>query len=183
MDNKQFVAELKKIRPSSTFLTLKGYQSKSGEVADYSIVFHINYKNALISSINTLNSFVPNNEIEEQAKQDCLDSFNKSIQNIESIQIENIQDGYSRFFDENNQYIKGIKLHNKTNTLHLYGFVVHKKIIKQGNFKKSNSSPLTIAKNKLRNMCKVSKFRQFRIIPDQLDSISVEGLHLLSEEL
>jgi len=35
MDQQQFIAELGKLRKSSTFLTLKAYRSDSGEVADY----------------------------------------------------------------------------------------------------------------------------------------------------
>jgi hypothetical protein len=75
MDHQQFVAELGKLRTSSTFLTLKGYRSESGEVSDFSIVFHISYKNALLRSIAKLEALVPADELEAQAKEECLSSF------------------------------------------------------------------------------------------------------------
>ena len=40
MDNLDFVAELSKLRTSSTFLTLRSYRSESGEIADFNIIFH-----------------------------------------------------------------------------------------------------------------------------------------------
>lgn len=179
MNQIQFVTELGKLRTSSTFLTLKGYRSESGEVADYNIVFHMSYKNALLRSIAVLESIIPEDELEAQAKKECLESFMTSLDKMENTPIEEIEDSYRRFTDSDGQYIKGVKLHEETNTLHVYGLVVNKKVIMPGIYKKTNRKPLTIAKDKLRRLCPVSKFRQFKITPDQLDSICVEGLHLL----
>ena len=83
---------------------------------------------------------------------------------------------------DDGNYVKGVKLHTATNTLHLYGFVAQKKMLMPGIHKPRNRKPLTIAKDKLRNKCNVSKFRQFKITPEQVDCISVEGLHLLPPE-
>lgn len=178
MDTKQFVAELAKLRSCSTFLTLKKYHSSSGEIADYNIIFHMSYENALLRSIAALQSIVPSSDLEAQAKDECLHSFMESLDKVQTSSFEE-DDGYRRFFDDDGKHIKGIKLHEETNTLHLFGLVVNKKVLVPGNYKKCNSKPLTIAKNKLRKLCPVSKFRQFQINSDQLESISVEGLHLL----
>jgi hypothetical protein len=98
---------------------------------------------------------------------------------MEEKTVEEIEDGYTRFFDDNGSYIKGVKLHTATDTLHIYGLVVHKRLIIPGNYKTVNSKPLTIAKDKLRHLTPVGKFRQFRLLPEQVDAIAVEGLHLL----
>ncbi len=175
MDQQQFVAELGKLRTSSTFLTLKGYRSESGEVSDFSIVFHMSYKNALLRSIAKLEALVPADELEAQAKEECLASFMNSLDRIETTPIEEVDDAYRRFTDSNGTYIKGVKLHEESNTIHLYGLVVHKKILMPGIHKTKNRKPLTVAKDRLRRMCPVGSFRQFRISPNQVDSISVEG--------
>ena len=179
MNQEQFVAELAKLRTSSTFLTLKGYRSESGEIADVNIIFHISYKNALLRSIGILEAVIPNDELEAQAKRECLESYMTSLDKIETTPIEEIEDSYRRFTDSNGKYIKGVKLHEQTGVLHLYGLVTQKRVIMPGLYKKVNSKPLTIAKDKLRRLCPVSKFRQFKITTDQVDSVSVEGLHLL----
>lgn len=179
MNQEQFVAELAKLRTSSTFLTLKGYRSESGEIADINIVFHVSYKNALLRSIGILEAVVPNDELEAQAKRECIASYMSSLDKIETTPIEEIEDSYRRFTDSNGKYIKGVKLHEQTGVLHIYGLVTQKRVIMPGLYKKVNSKPLTIAKDKLRRLCPVSKFRQFRITEDQVDSISVEGINLL----
>jgi hypothetical protein len=182
MNQEQFVAELAKLRTSSTFLTLKGYRAESGEIADYNIVFHMSYKNALLRSLAVLESIVPSDALEAQAKKELTESFMTSLDKIETTPIEEIDDAYRRFTDSDGQYIKGVKLHEETNTLHLYGLVVQKKVLMPGVYKKVNSKPLTIAKDKLRRQLPVSKFRQFKITPDQVDSVSVENLSLLPPE-
>ena len=179
MNNSDFVKVLSQLRSSSTFLVLKGYRSDSVEVADFNIIFHMSYKNALLRSIAALESVIPDDALEAQAKKECLESFMTSLDKIETTPIEELEDSYRRFTDSNGQYVKGVKLHEESNTLHLYGLVVQKKVLMPGSHKKVNHKPLTVAKDKLRRLCPVSNFRQFRITEDQVDSISVEGLHLL----
>jgi hypothetical protein len=130
-----------------------------------------------------LKEYVPNDDLEAKAKEELLESLMKSIDKIETTPIEEIEDAYRRFTDANGQYIKGVKLHEETNTLHLYGLVVHKKVTMPGEYKERNRKPLTIAKDRLRRMCPVSKFRQFKVTPEQLESISVAGMNLLPPEM
>ncbi len=179
MDKKEFIQELAKLRPSSTFLSLIGYRNASSEVADFNIIFHISYKSALQKSLDILNSFDPQTDLDLLAKEELIQSYNNSLLKIESQSIEEIDDAYQRFFDENNNYIKGVKLHRGSNALHLYGMVVHKRLRIPGNYDAKNSKPLTIAKKKISKLCPVSKFRQFKITPNQVDHISVDNLKLL----
>ena len=182
MDNQAFVNELSKLRPASTFLTLKGYRSESSEIADYSLAFHISYANALKQSIATLEALATVGDLEAQAKRELLESFHKSLLKGEETAVEDIDDAYTRFFDDDGNYIKGVKMHTATGALHLYGLVVHKRVLMPGNYAKVNSKPLTIAKNKMRALTRVGKFQQFKILPSQVDKIAVEGLDLLPPE-
>lgn len=183
MDRQEFVKELSKLRPSSTFLTLHDYNNEYGELADYSIAFHISYQNALKRSILIMNGVIPENDLEAQAKMELLDSFNTSLTKLKEITIDKIDDAYTRLFDDNGNEIKGIKIHTESNTLHMYGFVVFKRILLPGVYPKRNKKPLTIAKDKLRRLTPVDKFRQFRITSEQVGSIVVEHLSLLPPEI
>ena len=174
------LVELSKLRPSATFLSLMGYRNNYSEIADYNIVFHMSYESALKRSIVTLDAIVPASDLEVQAKQELLESYNTSLTKMASTPIEEIDDAYTRFFDADGKYIKGVKMHTETGTLHLYGSVVHKKITMPGIYPKVNHRPLTIAKDRLRRLCPVDKFRQFKILPDQVDRITVENLSLLN---
>ena len=173
-----FVNELSKLRPHSTFLTLKGYRSNSGEIADYSIVFNISYENALHRSIRALEAMKGLSNIEKLARDELIESFQSSLTKINT-PSQPLNDGYHRFLDEDGEFISGIKLHIATNTLHLYGLIAHKRIIFQGTYPQTNRSELTIAKDKLRANTSAGKFRQFKIVSDQLDYISVDKLTLL----
>lgn len=179
MDNKQFLAELSKLRPSSTFLTLQGYRNEASEVADYSIAFHMSYKSALERSIEKLQAMTLTKELEKLAREELIASHQRSLLKMESTPLEEVDDAYTRFTDEDSKPIKGVKMHTATGTLHLYGLVVHKLIKLPGFYKKVNSRPLTIAKNKLSYLTPAGKFRQFRITADQVDRIAVQGLSLL----
>lgn len=183
MNRTQFVAELAKLRPSSTFLTLIGYRNEHSELADYSIVFHMSYENALHRSIEALSKVNPTDALQVVAKQELLDGYRASLNRMAETSIEEVDDAYTRFFDEQGNYIKGVKLHTATQALHLYGLIVHKRVHIPGMYKKSNKRALTVAKDQLRKLCPVNKFRQFKILPDQVERITVENLSLLPPEV
>ena len=179
MNKDQFVKELSKLRSSSTFLSLIGYRNEFSEVADFSIVFHMSYENAVRRSIDVLNGILPKDDLEALAKEDLIESLEGSLKRAIEIPPEEIDDAYTRFFDEDGRYIKGIKMHTVSGMLHLYGLVVHKRCIMPGIYPPDNRKPLTIAKDRLRSMCPVGKFRQFKITSDKVESISVDNLSLL----
>ncbi len=179
MNKKAFIEELAALRTSSTFLNLHRYKNEFGEVADFNIVFHISYENALKRSVAVLESTVPDSPLASQARHELLQSFHTSIANIAKIPIEEIDDAYTRFFDDDGNYIKGVKMHTSTGTLHIYGFAHQKVILVPGVYPKTNRRPLTIEKDKLRDLCPVSKFRQFRMLPNQVEKIKVQHISLL----
>jgi hypothetical protein len=179
MNQQDFINELAKLRTSATFLTLHGYRSEAGEISDFSIVFHISYKNALEKSIQELEKIIPTSVLEAQAKSELIDGYHASLKKNDSDNPDNITDAYERFFDSNGTPIKGVKLHKDSKTLHLYGMVVHKKVRIPGTYKEKNSKELTIAKDNLRKLCPVSKFRQFKLTHESVEKITVENISLL----
>lgn len=183
MDNHQFVTELGKLRPSSTFLTLRGYRNEHSEVADYSIAFHFSYENALKRSIETLSALDLQDGLEKQARQELLNSFALSLaKGAGSPELEERDPTYSYFKGDNGSYIKGVKMHKDTSTLYLYGLVVHKRVLLPGFYPDKNRRPLTVAKDKLRYLTPVGKFRSFKMTPSQVDYIAVENISLLPPE-
>lgn len=179
MNQEKFVSELGKLRSSATFLSVMGYRNEYSEVADYSIIFHISYLNAVKRSLATLQGLIPHDTLEAQAQDELIESFQTSLRKMEETPEEELQPWFLHFKDDDGSYIKGIKLHLETHTLHLYGLVNHKRVLMPGSYPEVNSKPLTLVKNKLRRMCPVGKFRTFRMKPNQVDRISVENLSLL----
>jgi len=175
MNHSNIINALSTIRPSSTFLQLHNYRNQDGEVANYNIVFHVSYKNALERAIATLQTYQPENELEAQAKQELIDGYQASLQK----DSDTMQPHYQAILSSEGLPIKGVKIHKSTNTLHLYGTVVTKKVVKKGKNKTTKSKPLTMAKNKLRSLTSLASFSQFKITPSNLDKIVVEKMELL----
>lgn len=179
MNKKEFITELAKLRPSSTFLTLQGYRNEYSEIADYSIIFHMNYKSAVERSIKVIKSLSVSNDLEEQARTELLRSFNRSLLKMKQTPMEELEDAYQHFLDEDGNYVKGIKIHTKTSILHLYGLVVYKRILMPGYYPSRDEAPFAMVKRKMRRLTPVGKYRQFKIQPSQVDKITVENLSLL----
>lgn len=183
MDSAKFVKTLGQLRTNSTFLTLKGYRNSASEVANYSLCFHMSYKSALQKSIETLQAMTLMDDLERQARHELVESFQKSLDNNEEESIEERTDAYEHFQDDSGNWIKGVKRHIETGAIHIYGLLSAKRILIPGNYPPAkNRRPLTIAKDKLRSKCAVSRFRQFKLLPDQVDEIVVENLSLLPPE-
>jgi hypothetical protein len=181
MNQEQFVSKLANIRPNATFMSLRGYRSQSSEIADYSIVFHISWKNALKRSIATLKKFKPSSDLELIAKKELIENYRFALKKM-SIS-EKIDNNFRTFTDSSGSPVKGVKLHISTNTLHLYGLVFNKRVLMPGIYPSSERRPLTIAKDKLRSLTACGKFRQFKITPSQIECVNVEHLSLVSPTL
>lgn len=179
MNRKEFISELAKLRPAATFLTLKNYRNEFSEVSNYSLLFHMSYENALHRSIDVMSNFRPITDLQVKAKQELLESFANSLRKLEETPEEMNESAYSYFVVDGGP-VKGIKLHVASDTLHLYGLVVHKRILVPGLYPPSNRSLFTIEKDRLRRMCPVGKFRQFKLLTDRVDSIAVENISLVA---
>jgi hypothetical protein len=59
--------------------------------------------------------------------------------------------------------IDGVKVHNETGVIYVYGYREKKEILTEGNYPVVNSKPLTIAKNELRKKLSTGKFTQYSI--------------------
>lgn len=164
------------LRRDSTFLSIKEYIATSGEVADFAIAFHVDYRGALKRSHQIISDYKPEDEIQTAARTAILASMSKRLTEKES--LDEIDATYVYFNDAHGQQIKGIKAHRETNDLYLFGFVRSKSILTPGTYKDVKSSPLTIAKRKIENLTPISKFRQFKLSPGSFKEIRVERLIL-----
>lgn len=173
MNNIELIDELSKLRSSSTFLSLIGYHNEHGEVGDFNIVFHMSYENALKRSLEVVEALDVTAPLEIVAKSELIESFNTSLVKMATTPIKELDDAYTRFFDDDGAYIKGVKVHTASGHLHLYGLVVHHRVRIPGTYPTRNRKPLTVAKDKMRSLTPLGKFRQFKILPDSVEKISV----------
>lgn len=163
------IEQLANIRLSSTIITLHGYKSSRGEVADYQLAFHNSYRNALARSIAVLEQIKTVSDLQEKARTELLESYSFSLKNLDQ------EDKFYERVIHNGNEVKGLKRHKETGKLYLTGSLIRKTVLEPGVVYTPNKRELTIAKDELRKSLPTNKFRQFSLNKDSLESISVEG--------
>jgi hypothetical protein len=161
-----------------SFVSVKNYTNKAGEVSNNLINIGINYANAKKKDIATLNElnidkaikehgFKCSKELLEEARKELMVSFIKPDENRSQGQIN----AYTIIFD-------GVKVHNHTGVLYLYGYREKKDVLVKGEYKAVNSKPLTIAKDELRKLLKTNKFVNFALEVGNTLKLNGETLEL-----
>jgi len=143
-----------------SFFSVKNYENSNGEVSNQLINVGINYEKSKQQDIEFLRNLdvttlqgVKSNVVDlEKAKTELILAFEKPNENRSNGQ----KDAYTTIFS-------GVKVHNETGVLYLYGYRVNKTVLVEGVYKEVKSSALTIAKNELRKLLKTGKFTQFAV--------------------
>jgi hypothetical protein len=156
-----------------SFVSIKGYTNSYGEVSNNLVNVGASLTNAKAKDIETLQSL---NVTElggdtillEKARVELINSFIAPNENRSNGQI----DAYTIV-------AKGIKVHNETGEIYVFGLRTSKTIIEQGVYPIVNSRPLTIAKNTLKKDLKSSKFTQYKISATSV--IKANGEELIFE--
>tara|TARA_R110000868_G_scaffold77151_1_gene221239 strand:+ start:146 stop:697 length:552 start_codon:yes stop_codon:yes gene_type:complete len=179
MNKENFIKQLSNLKSASTFLSIMGYRNEFSEIANYNITFNMSYKNALLKSIKILNKYQPTSDSEMQAKLELLNSFNKSLSNLKDSSNEELSSPFNKVLNDKGLPIKGLKVNSKTDEIYLYGLVVHKKVVMPGLYPNSSKKEFTVIKDKLKALCPVSKYRQFKMSSSQVNYISVQKNKIL----
>ena len=149
------------IRNSPTgvsFFSVQHYVNQSGEEATHTFNIGASYDKAKAKDIQflknldvlTLTDCVSSKVLLEQARVKLLDAFLSPNKTASFAQ----QDAYTHI-------ASGVKVHNETGKLYIYGLRVNKVIHKEGVYEKTNKKPLTIAQDEIKKHLKTAQFRQF----------------------
>ena len=159
----QVIVSLKKAIDKSvtkvTFVAIRNYENKFGEIANHLINVGASYSKAKERDIQFLKELdINSNEFEfksdktllEQARLELISGFEKPELNRSEAQ----KDTYTPI-------IEGVKVHNKTGDIYIFGYRQSKTILQDGNYPIVKSKPLTIAKNELRKLLRTGKYTQY----------------------
>jgi len=142
-----------------SFVAINSYTNSSNEVSNNLINIGASYQNAKNSDIEFLENlnfseYEFKSELSdlETAKAELIAAFIKPDENRSKGQIE----AYTPI-------CSGIKVHNETGVLYVYGYRKNKVVLQTGEYKSVNSSAKTIAKNELRKLLKTGKFTQYAL--------------------
>ncbi len=142
-----------------SFVSIKNYTNKQNETSNNLINVGINYESAKAKDIEflenldlTTHNFKNPIDLLKEAKEELILAFLAPNENRSTGQ----QNTYTNI-------LKGVKIHNQTGVLYLYGYREQKTILVKGDYKPIKSAPLTIAKNELRALLRTGKFTQFAL--------------------
>lgn len=178
MNRKEFFNKFQGLK-GAKFIGIRNYVSTStGEISNVVVNVNVSYENAVKFDLESLQA-IESNDLEIIGKSKGLDleqvkkahaeliiSFTNKVEGIETNQSKGQKDAYINLG-------KGLRLHKDTLNLYVWGFVQSKEIVKEGEYKKVNSSDKTIAKRVIeKQFCKSAKFRNYNI--GSLESIKVD---------
>jgi len=142
-----------------SFFSIKNYTNSNGEISNQLINVGINYEKSKQADIVFLENIVfADHQFKSNladltvAKAELIAAFIKPNENRSNGQI----DAYTTIFS-------GVKVHNETGVLYVYGYRQNKTVLVDGVYPTVKSSAKTIAKNELRKLLKTGKFTQFAI--------------------
>lgn len=178
------------LRPSATFLSVQHYINNFGEISNFSICFHVDYLNSLRRGLKILKDFTPTardcvlkpyspNHL-KAAKYELIDSFDASLGGFNSAYT--CPDTYEEVIEAHGNSIPGVKLHINQDILHLWGFVVHKIVLMNGNYPMDNRHLTTIAKDDLRARLPSGAYRQYKLAKGKFEKITVQQMTIREED-
>ncbi len=177
-----------RVDPRATFLSIAGYKNNWDEKADFSVVFHVNYLNAVRKSQQLIMSktwsrrplcgrawgFMPSDV--DAARVELLDSYQDTLNGYNPLYT--CRKVYEPILDANGEPIPGVKLHSRLDEIHINAMRIRKKVLIKGDYKKRDSSPKTLAKNWLRSFTPLSKWVQFKLVPLRFDELVVQKMRI-----
>jgi len=168
------------------FVSIKGYTNKQNEVSNQTIVTNINYENLLKKDAKKLKEFNPNSitkfdtnlvhEVYLEMAENLVMLMDKELKkkalaegNSTAIRSKAQTDAYTSLGN-------GLRINNKNKQLYLYGLVVHKHTIKQGEYSEVEHEVKTLIRKAITKSCKLrsDKFRNFSI--GNMDEIIISGV-------
>ena len=164
---------LAKSPTGASFVSIKGYTNSFGEVSNNLVNVGASLTNAKAKDVETLQALDVttlggDTILLEKARVELINSFVSPNENRSNGQI----DAYTIVG-------KGIKVHNESGEIYIFGLRNSKSVLAEGIYPIVNSRPLTIAKNSLKKNLKSSKFTQFKLSATSV--IKANGEELIFE--
>jgi hypothetical protein len=186
--NSVVVAVAKTIK-STSFVGIRNYENKQGEVSNQTIVAGITYENCLLNDFKVLQEkqnevfetllakkvLKKNNKVIELTNELILEAYKNIYTSLEKrLSSEEVKEALRQQNDKTialsdaqidayTHLAKGVKLNKETLKIHIFGLVVRKQVVKPIEYKETNSRVVTIVQNEIKKLCefKQDKYRNF----------------------
>lgn len=142
-----------------SFFSIRNYTNSYGEVANHLINVGIKYQNAVAKDIEYLRNLDVTTMTWDSPMVEIFKAKEALIKAFET-PSENRSKGQKNAYTH---IVEGVKVHNETGMLYIYGYRQSKLVITEGVYPNVISKPETIAKNEIRKLLKTNKFVNYSI--------------------
>jgi len=159
------------------FVSFNYRDKKAGELSRHTIILGASYQRQVEESLLALRLLAPTltEALQRKACAELLRSYRKTLRSL-------AQGEYNPDYTCKDAYVviaQGIKLCVETGEVHVSGLAHTKVVLEPGIWPKVNSRPLTIVKKELSKDLPVARWRQFAIVPENLQSARLQGTELV----
>src|SRR6478735_2830060 len=155
------------------FISVRNYTNEQGEVSNYVINIGADFATAkendglyLLDGDNIKAIDFGNVKAYSEEARVALLAANMKLTRDSVVRSDAQTNAYTTICEN-------VRMHNETGRLYIFGFRVSKTVLVPGNYGPDTRRALTIAKDKIRENLKTSKFRQFCI--DKIVEVRMNG--------
>lgn len=183
----------------TTFVGIRAYKNKQGEVSNQTLLVGINFENVLIHDFKALkdkqaeifqtlakdkakNGELYTVEMITEAYQKVYNSLEKRLSDETTKEALRAQGDKTLIAsdaqaDAYEHIAKGVKRHTVTGELHIFGLCVKKTVIEPIEYKTVNSGDIVILQNKIKKLCefKQDKYKNFKF---ESATVKLQGIEL-----
>jgi len=179
---KQFFDKFQNLKGAS-FIAIKNYSNKYGEIADLVVNANVNIRNAKEKDLQTLKSLTEN-DLQDIANETSLPletlqvALNELIASAEKNLSADMNEHTNQSKAQSDAYIHltpAVKLHKDTLNVFVSGFLNNKKVIVEGEYPKRNKRVKTLCKEAIGKHVdlRMNKYRQYNI--GSMGQINITG--------
>lgn len=182
---KEIIQKIRDLSGKAQFVSFIYTSKGSGETARHTLIVGASY-NKLIEKSRLALELMPISELVqagvcstlvEQAKNEVLASFDKTL-------AAHAKGEQNEDYTKKGQYVSlgnGLNLNLNDNSIQFFGLSRAKVVLSPGVHKVVNSRPLTIAKDKIKKLLPVDKFREFALDSGNIRTARIDGETLVIE--
>jgi hypothetical protein len=159
---------------SARFITLTYRAKETGELARHTLLLNVNRRNVLARDLAVLAKKLPMLSGDKKtACEELIASITETLNTGQNSQYTKL--GY---YDKQGNGNVAVSVKD---VCYVRGYSTGKLVIEKGTYRRVKSSPKTIAKNELRKDLKNTKFREFRITPENFILARHDGKAIVIE--
>jgi hypothetical protein len=186
------IVAVKTIKGTS-FVGVRGYKNKQGEVSNQTFVGGISLGNHLKRSLEKMTSMATMRQVvglfADTDKDIVKKAYNELVASL--VKRTSSEEEKAKLLAEGDKTIKrsvamtnafthiakGLKVHNESGDVHISGLFVRKTILVEGEYKQVKSNPKTIAKRRIEKLAYGKlKYKSFKI--GNIETLKINGVTL-----